>query len=43
MESYAGLFDGVLVGYVTALSTEFFGQIGAFGEGAVGVAIGMIL
>jgi hypothetical protein len=29
------------VGGVAALGTEFFGEVGALGEGAVGVAVGV--
>jgi hypothetical protein len=29
------------VGGMAALGTEFFGKVGAFGEGTVGVAVGV--
>jgi hypothetical protein len=31
------------VGGVAALSAEFFGEVGAFGEGAIWVAVGVVI
>jgi hypothetical protein len=35
------LLDSVLVGYVTALGAKLLCEVGALGEGAIGVAVGL--